>query len=120
MVNPFMDIINTGGGAYGKAMSNGRGRPLFTKWADETFLNNNNCGDDNDNGCKRKERDNANDGNNDAGKKWWGGVPTSGTTNKTNHHQKNKFYHWTRYVMPPLWIMAYVEQLDIKMREMVN
>ena len=138
MVNPFIDIINTGG-ENGAALSNGRGRSLFAKRADEMHRDDGGRGDDcNDRGRKRGggdigDDDDAND-NDDVDDNARG-------DDAIHNHKRNKTSSsytsasssagggtplrvlssdGVRDAITPLWRMTYEEQLDAKMREMVN
>jgi len=110
MVPKFIKLINEGG-VDGKAMENGRGKPLFAKRADEMFTNQE--GDDTkmsnkDDGDNRKRKNNA--------------------TNNTNKRMrpdnrppiKILSNDEVRDKITPLWRMSYEEQLNSKAKEMVN
>lgn len=118
MVNALIEVINTGG-VGGNALLNGRGKPLFAKRADEMFVRVGDRGDDGDggNGQKRKER--HPDGND-------GGENGSERDNGNNKRLKSSTEirilssDEVRDAITPLWKMTYPQQLDSKMKEMVN
>jgi hypothetical protein len=140
MVDPFIHIINAGG-ENGMALSNGRGRSLFAKRADEIHRDRDDCGgrrDENANcGRKRKGRDvgdgdGDDDDDNDV-------VDGKGREDDANNNDRKRSRTSSshaggmttppsrvltsdevRDAITPLWKMTYEEQLDGKMREMVN
>ena len=109
MVNALIELINTGGEG-GTALLNGRGKPLFAKRADEM------CGDGG-NGQKRKER--HPDGN-DGGEKGSEGDNGNSKRLKLSLEIRILSSDEVRDAITPLWKMTYAQQLDSKMKEMVN
>ena len=101
MVDPFIQLINTGG-VDGKPITNARGGSLFAKRASEDQNND-------DNRRKRKDRD-GND-NND---------------NEQQHAKKRAAAmkilttDEVRDAITPLWKLPYEEQLQVKSREMIH
>ncbi len=114
MVNSLIEVINTGG-VGGNALLNGRGKPLFAKRADEMFVYGD--GGDGGNGQKRKER--HPDGNG-------GGEKGCERDNENNKRLKSSpemrilSSDEVRDAITPLWKITYPQQLDSKMKEMVN
>ena len=112
MVSKFIKLINEGGGVDGKAMENGRGKPLFAKRADEMFTNQE--GDDTEMSTNKDDGDNRKRKNN--------------ATNNTNKRMrpdnrppiKILSNDEVRDKMTPLWRLSYEEQLNSKAKEMVN
>lgn len=111
MVPKFIKLINEGG-VDGKAMENGRGKPLFAKRADEMFTNQE--GDDTKMSTNKDDGDNRKRKNN--------------TTNNTNKRMrpdnrppiKILSNEEVRDKITPLWRMSYAEQINSKAKEMVN
>jgi len=111
MVPKFIKLINEGR-VDGKAMENGRGKPLFAKRADEMFTNQE--GDDTKMSTNKDDGDNRKRKNN--------------TTNNTNKRMrpdnrppiKILSNEEVRDKITPLWRLSYEEQLNSKAREMVN
>ena len=111
MVPKFIKLVNEGG-VDGKAMENGRGKPLFAKRADEMFTNQE--GDDTEMSTNKDDGDNRKRKNN--------------ATNNTNKRMrpdnrppiKILSNDEVRDKITPLWRLSYEEQLNSKAREMVN
>jgi len=101
MVDPFIQLINTGG-EDGKAITNARGGDLFAKRANEDQRGGDN---NNDNNRKRKGGRDGND-DNDARKR--AAAMKVLTTDEV------------RDAITPLWRLPYEEQLKVKTREMIH
>ena len=115
MVNALIEVINKGG-VGGTALLNGRGKPLFAKRADEMFVQGDGGdrgdGGDGGNGQKRKERHpDGNDGGGDNG---------HNKRLKSSTEIRILSSDEVRDAITPLWKMTYPQQLDSKMKEMVN
>ena len=100
MVDPFIQLINTGG-VDGKPITNARGGSLFAKRASEDQNND-------DNRRKRKDRDGNDVNDNEQHAKKRAAAMKILTTDEV------------RDAITPLWKLPYEEQLQVKSREMIH
>ncbi|KAL7452099.1 hypothetical protein ACHAWC_008236 [Mediolabrus comicus] len=108
MVEPFIQLINTGG-EDGQPITNARGGKMFAKRANEIHSNDRGGGGSDNNNRKRKDREN--DDNNNDNSKRNRAAPSNNRILTTEE---------VRDAIIPLWRLPYEKQLDVKAKEMVH